>query len=126
MQCAWHCRPERQAAPLSRSTGDNPSQSECLVWNGLCCMCIFYEVCLTQESKRHCELIHTLPYLVHDQAKIAQLVGAHYSEDCVSAEQRLLVGCWCECHRRDVEKSGPGITSMQCNADMMLRSQDLV
>ena len=79
-------------------------------------VCGFYEVCLTQVSKRPYQPIYCLPYSVHDQARTAHLVGDHYSEGCMSAEQHLMARCCCKCHRHVVEKSGPGTASMQCSA----------
>ena len=59
--------------------------------------------------------MYSLPYPVHDLAKTAHLVGHHYSEDCMSAEQRLMADCWGKCHRHYVDKSGPDTAGMQCS-----------
>ena len=75
-----------------------------------------FEVCLTQVPKRPYKLVYSLPYLLHDQAKTAHLVGDHYSEDCMLTEQHVMVGCCCKCHRYVAEKSGPDTASMRCSA----------
>lgn len=67
-------------------------------------------------SKWLYNLICSLPYLVHAQAKTVHSIGDHYSERCMSAEKHLLAGCWCKYHRYVVEMSGFDTASMQCRA----------